>query len=66
MRKNPKARFLPIVIFPAVMPALLVPILRSLQAPDYVLGGTIGLCIGLAIVGLALMVKSNYRCSTDG
>lgn len=63
MGKNPKARFLPIVILPAILPAILLPTLRSLQVSDDVLGGTMGVFIGLAIVGLVWMVKSNNRCS---
>lgn len=65
MRKNPKARFLPLVILPAVMPALLMPTRRSLQVPDYILGSTMGFFIGIAIVGFAWMIKGNSRCSTD-
>ncbi len=59
MRKNPKARFLPIVVLSAIMPAILLPALRTLQVPDYILGATTGIFIGLAIVGLVWMVKGN-------
>ena len=65
MRYNPKARFLPIVILPAIMPALLLPVLVSIHAPDYVMGGAMGFFIGIAIVGFAWMLRSNHRRSTD-
>jgi hypothetical protein len=66
MRKNPKTRFLPIVILPAILPALLMPVLRSLEVPDSVLGGTMGFSIGLAIVGLIWMVKPSSPSSAAG
>ena len=65
MRRNPKARFLPIVILPAIMPAVLLPVLVSIHAPDYVMGGAMGFCIGIAIVGFVWMLKSNNRHLTD-
>jgi branched-subunit amino acid permease len=63
VRKNTKARLLPIVIFPAIMPAILLPAMLSHHVSDHVLGATMGFCIGLAIVGLVWMVKSNSDCS---
>jgi hypothetical protein len=65
MQKNAKARVLPIVILPAIMPAILLPIAASHHVPDYLLGGAMGFFIGLAIVGLFWMIKRNGRCSTD-
>ena len=65
MRCNPKARFLPIVILPAIMPAVLLPVLMSIHAPGYVMGGAMGFFIGIAIVGFAWMLRSNHRRSTD-
>ncbi|MEN2791603.1 hypothetical protein ABC974_18350 [Sphingomonas oligophenolica] len=58
MRKNAKARFLPIVMLPAIMPAVLVPPMLLLHVPDYVLGIAMGVFIGLAGVGIAWMAKS--------
>lgn len=65
MRKNSRTHLLPVAIFPAILPALVVPILRNLKLPDYVVGATMGFCIGLAIVGIAFMLEIG-RCSTDG
>ena len=42
MRYNPKARFLLVVILPAIMPALLLPVLGIIHAPDYVMDGAMG------------------------
>ena len=66
MKKNSKARFLPILIFPLIMPAILLPAMLSHHVSGDVLGATMGFCIGLAIVGLAWIVKRNGDCSTDG
>jgi len=61
MRKNPKARFLPVIILPAIMPAILLPVLSG-HVPDSILGATMGFSIGLAIVGVAWMAKRKDRC----
>ena len=66
MRKNPKTRFLPIVILPAIMPALLMPVMRTLHAPDSEVGAAMGFFIGLAIVGLIWMLKPTSHHSTTG
>jgi hypothetical protein len=65
MRKNSRTRFLPVVIFPAILPAILMPVMRSLQVPDFVIGFTMGSCIGLTLVGIYWMIKGNKDCSTD-
>jgi hypothetical protein len=66
VRKNPRTRFLPLVIAPAIMPAVLLPLLRSLEVSNAVLGGVMGLFIGLAIVGLAWMIKGSNCSSAEG
>jgi uncharacterized RDD family membrane protein YckC len=65
VRKKPKTRFLPSVIFLPILPALLVPILTDLHVPDNVLGGTPGFFIGLSIVGFVWMIERSGRGSTD-
>ena len=65
MRYNPKARFLLIVILPAIMPALLLPVLGIIHAPDYVMDGAMGFFIGISIVGFVWILRSNNRRSTD-
>ncbi len=61
MRKNPRARMLPLVIMPAIMPALLLPMMANTQLPDYAKGGTLGFFLGLSLVGLFWMVKRNGK-----
>lgn len=65
MEKTPRTRFLPVVILPAVMPAVLMPAMVNHHVPDNLLGGAMGVSIGLAIVGLIWMKKGKRRCSTD-
>ena len=59
----PSARLLPLVIIPAMLPAVLFPVLQSLHAPDAVLGGTMGVLIGLAVLGL-IRITRDTRCTT--
>ena len=66
MTKNPKIRFAPLIILPAIMPAVLLPVLRSSQISDAALGGIMGIFIGLALVGLSWMIKGNSCSSPDG
>lgn len=61
MRKNPRARMVPLVIVPAIMPALLLPMMANTQLPDYVKGGALGFFLGLSLVGLLWMVKRNGK-----
>lgn len=63
MNNNSKTRFLPVVIFAASMPAILLPVMRSFDVPDFVMGFTIGSSLGLAILGLFWMIKGNRDCS---
>lgn len=63
MQKNPKARYLPIVMFPAIMPAVLMRLLLSLHVPANVIGAAMGVSVGLAIVGIVWMVKGGRWCS---
>ncbi len=63
MDKNPGARLLPLVIGPAIMPALLLPMMANRHLPDYVQGGTMGVFLGLSIGGLFWMVRRNGRCA---
>jgi hypothetical protein len=57
MKKNSRARFLPVVMFPAILPAVLMPVMVSLHVPANLIGGAMGFSIGLAIVGVACMAK---------
>ena len=65
MKKDPRARFLPLVILPAIMPAMLMPVVLNHHVSDGLLGGAMGVPIGLAIGGLVWMKKGGRRCSTD-
>lgn len=60
MRNNPRVRFLPIVMLPAIMPAILMPAMRY-RLSDNLLGGMMGVSIGLAIVALVWMAKADRR-----
>ena len=62
MRDKTNARFLPIVIAPAVMPAILLPIMVSNHVPGDVLGATFGFFIGLAILALVWIAKRRSSC----
>jgi hypothetical protein len=62
MRKNPKYRLLPVVIAPAIMPAILLPLMLANHVSDNLIGGTLGFFIGLAIVALSWMAKSTSPC----
>ncbi|KTT67963.1 hypothetical protein [Sphingomonas sanguinis] len=61
--KNARTRYLPIVIVPAIMPAVLTPLLVSQHVPDNLIGGAMGVSIGLAIVGLVRMKRGPGRCA---
>lgn len=62
--KHARTRYLPLVIIAAIMPAVLMPVLVSQQMPANLIGGTMGLSIGLAIVGLVRIKKGGGRCAT--
>lgn len=61
--KNARARYLPLIIFPAIMPAVLTPVLVSQHVPSDLIGGVMGVSIGLAIVGLVWMKRGRDRCA---
>ena len=61
MTRNSKTRFLPLVIFPALMPAILFPALRATHVSGVALGAAAGFCIGLPVVGIVWMVKGKNR-----
>ncbi|RMB39194.1 hypothetical protein C8J47_0118 [Sphingomonas sp. PP-F2F-G114-C0414] len=62
--KNARTRYLPLIIAPAIMPAVLMPVLVSQHLPDILIGGAFGVSIGLAIVGLVRMKRGGGRCAT--
>ena len=66
MPKKSNVRLLPIVILPAIAPAVLLPLVRSGHVPDYVLGGAFGFSIGLSVVALFWMAKRNSDCAPSG
>jgi hypothetical protein len=63
MRKRPNSRLLPVAIAPAVMPAILLPLMLANHVPDNVIGGIFGFFIGLALVALGWMAKGRSRCA---
>ncbi len=62
--KHARTRYLPLVIIAAIMSAVLMRVLVSQHMPDNLIGGTMGLSIGLAIVGLIRIKKGGRRCAT--
>ncbi|WP_305098422.1 hypothetical protein [Croceibacterium aestuarii] len=62
--RNPRARFLSIVVMPAVLPAILLPLLGKLELSDAALGAVVGVPIGLALAGLVWMAKGKKACAT--
>ena len=66
MPQNAKARNLLFVVFMIIVPGVLLPSLQRSHLPDVARGGITGLFIGLAIIGLFCMTKSNRRSSSDG
>ena len=61
--KNARTRYLPLVIVPAIMPAVVMPVLVSQQVPDNLIGAAMGISIGLAILGLVRMKRGGGRCA---
>lgn len=61
--KIARTRYLPLVIVPAIMPAVLTPVLMSQHVPANLIGGAMGVSIGLAIVGLVWMKRGRGRCA---
>ncbi|MDB5721634.1 MAG: hypothetical protein JWP15_2252 [Alphaproteobacteria bacterium] len=66
MPNKSRARFLPILIMPAILPAMALPVMLSAHVPDSVLGATFGFCIGLSLVGLIWMARGKPRCAQPG
>ncbi len=64
MKTNSRVRFLPIVMIPAILPAVMMPAMRN-HLPVDLLAAAMGVSIGLAIIGLAWMIRGGRRCS-DG
>ncbi len=62
--RNPRGRFLPIIMLPAILPVTLLPLLGKLQISDAALGVVVGTPIGLALAGLVWMAKGKSSCST--
>ena len=66
VRKNKKARFLPIVVLLAVMPAILLPTLRGFHLPGAVIGIALALFLGLALASLIWLVVPDRDDSFGG
>ncbi|GGA37940.1 hypothetical protein [Sphingomonas psychrolutea] len=64
MTTNSRVRFLPIVMIPAILPAVVMPAMRN-YVPANMLAAAMGVSIGLAIVGLAWMIRGGCGCSDD-
>ena len=62
--KRARTLYLPLVIIPAIMGAVPMPVLVSQHVPANLIGGAMGISIGLAIVGLVRMKKGGGRCAT--
>lgn len=65
MHNSPRRRFLPLILFPAVMPAILLPVLANHHLPDALLGLGTGISLGLALVGLVWIRQGKRRCSPE-
>lgn len=62
-RKNPRIAYLPIIVVPAVVPAIMLPLMHAFPMPDYAKGLTMGFPIGLALIGLIWMIRGNrFAC----
>ena len=66
MKKNSNARLLPLLIAPAILPAILLPVMLGHDVPDGLIGATMGFFIGLALVALVFMTRRNSRCAPPG
>ena len=64
MTTNSRVRFLPIVMIPSILPAVVMPAMRN-YVPANMLAAAMGVSIGLAIVGLAWMIKGGRGCPDD-
>ena len=64
MKTNSRVQFLPIVIIPATLPAIVMPAMRN-YVPTKMLAAAMDVSIGLAIVGLGWMIKGRRGCPDD-
>ena len=62
MKGNARERYLPVVIFPAIMPIMLLPGMKADLAP-YLYYGMRGLSLGLAVIAVAWMAKGTSHQS---
>jgi hypothetical protein len=56
MHKNGRERYLPVAMFPAIMPVIMLPGMKSDLSP-YLYYGIWGLSLGLAIMGVTWMAN---------
>ena len=64
MKKNLRERYLPVVMFPAVMPVVLLPGLKD-DISAYLFYGIWVVSLGVAIVGVTWMAKGALRYSEN-
>lgn len=60
MKGNARERYLPVVMFPAIMPIMLLPGMKADLSP-YLYYGMWGLSVGLAVIAVAWMEKGTPR-----
>jgi len=60
MKGNARERYLPVVMFPAIMPIMLLPGMKADLSP-YLYYGMWGLSLGLAVIAVAWMAKGTPR-----
>jgi uncharacterized RDD family membrane protein YckC len=63
MRDKLNSRLLPIAIAPAIMPAILLPVMLDNHVPAAVLGGIFGFFIALSIVAFIWVAKRSSNCA---
>lgn len=62
MKGNARDRYLPVVMFPAIMPIILLPGMKADLSP-YLFYGMWGFSLGLAVIAVAWMAKGTPRQS---
>ncbi len=60
MKGNARERYLPVVMFPAIMPIMLLPGMKA-DLSLYLYYGMWGLSLGLAVIAVAWMAKGTPR-----
>ncbi|KHA64815.1 hypothetical protein NI18_06705 [Sphingomonas sp. Ant20] len=60
MHENARERYLPVAMFPAIMPVIMLPGMKLIFSP-YLYYGIWGLSLGLAIAGVTWMAKGASR-----